>query len=130
LIDWLCEDSEPSMSSLKRIKFELTPIQSTKRIPDYIRGKKIAITRDGELGGLIKHRLEELGAQADLVNENIDLADYDGLVILDMVASHHRLSIMEAVELVKSLDMHRVKWVYVVSDHAAHVALQDDPKFL
>jgi len=130
LIDWLCAGSETSTSALKRIKFELASIQSTNRIPHYIQGKKIAVTRDGELGDLIRQRLEEQGAQVDLVNENADLADYDGLVILDMVASHHRFTIMEAVEMVKSLDMHRVKWVYVVSDHAAHVALQDDPKFL
>lgn len=155
LIDWLSSklltvnntkavpEVEPSLSesllnnstlndALKRIKFELTDVHALLKqaYPDTLKGAHVAITRDGNLGNLIKLKLEERGAVVDIVSQEKDLSVYDGLVILDMVASHHRLNIIDAVRMVKSLDMNRVKWVYVLSDHSAHVDKNEDPKFL
>lgn len=117
---------------LKRIKFELVDIHSALQHdnPTSFMGRKLAITRDGSLGEVIKKALEKEGAIVDVINQEANLEAYDGLIILDMVASNHRLSIIEAVQMVKSLDMQRVKWVYVLSDHSAHVDKNDDPKFL
>jgi len=125
---------EPSNLRLKRIKFELASAKiSTATAGDLanINGKRIAITRDGKLGDLIKVALEKNGAIASLVTQDDPLVDYDGLIILDMNASKHRLNIIEAVNMVKALDMNRVKWIYVLSDHhAAHLLQHNDPKFL
>jgi len=117
---------------LKRIKFELTDVQSLsdQEYPNTIRGKRIAITRDGKLGELIKLALEEKGASVDIIGQHSDLYGYDGLIILDLMASNHRLNIIEAVRMVKTLDMERVKWIYVLSDHDAHIEHNSDPKFL
>lgn len=118
--------------TLKRIKFELTDVHALlkQEYPNTLAGAKVAITRDGSLGFLIKEALEERGAIVDIVSQEKELADYDGLIILDMVASNYRLNIIDAVRMVKSLDMNHVKWVYVLSDHAAHVDKNEDPKFL
>jgi len=117
---------------LKRIKFELVDIHSMLQNNNStsLKGNRLAITRDGSLGEIIKKALEKKGAIVDVINQDVNLEAYDGLIILDMVASNHRLSIIEAVQMVKSLDMQRAKWVYVLSDHSAHVDRNDDPKFL
>jgi NAD(P)-dependent dehydrogenase (short-subunit alcohol dehydrogenase family)/acyl carrier protein len=130
-VDTLLGNNELS-DTLKRIKFELTDVHALlkQEYPNTLQGAKVAITRDGNLGFLIKEKLEERGAIVDIVPQEKDLASYDGLVILDMVASNHRLNIIDAVRMVKSLDMNRVKWVYVLSDHGAHVDKNEDPKFL
>lgn len=130
-VDTLLGNNELS-DTLKRIKFELTDVHALLKqdYPNTLQGAKVAITRDGNLGFLIKEKLEERGAIVDIVPQEKDLASYDGLVILDMVASNHRLNIIDAVRMVKSLDMNRVKWVYVLSDHGAHVDKNEDPKFL
>lgn len=118
--------------NLKRIKFDLVDIHSMlqNENSNSLNGYKLAITRDGSLGELIKDAFEKRGAMVNVINEDVSLQDYDGLIILDMVGSNHRLNIIEAVQMVKSLDMQRVKWVYVLSDHSAHVDKNDDPKFL
>jgi acyl transferase domain-containing protein/NAD(P)-dependent dehydrogenase (short-subunit alcohol dehydrogenase family) len=113
---------------LLRLRFEWTPSVISRLEPDALRGSHFAITDDeGEGAVAIRHWLEKHGAGATIISERDPLEAYDGLILLDLLASPRRCHLLESFSLVKKLDMARVRWIYVVSDLNNHLRDKADP---
>lgn len=88
-------------------------------------GKTFALTDDsGEnaYAPSIKKRLEEQGAKVELISKQTqNLANYDGLIVLNIAASSEHYTIENLFKFIKMGDMERMKWIYTFSDTSAEV---------
>lgn len=110
------ETSKTIADDLIRMGFELEEkILNSEKI--LIDGKHFALTDDGgEYAESIKAVMEMNGAVVDLIKGDEDLTQYDGLVILNSSASPRKYSIKEVFNMIKSVDLAKIKWVYTFSD--------------
>lgn len=97
-----------------------------KNIDDkLIEGKRFAIAGDGgELtDGLLK-ALKDKGAEARAVTaDEADIADCDGLILIDSANAEARYTTLDLVRLIKASDMDKLHWIAVFDDqHAALMA--------
>ncbi|MGG7551034.1 type I polyketide synthase [Chryseobacterium arthrosphaerae] len=115
--------SEPTNNVLSRLRFDITPTDaSSVQNTDILQGKRFAITQDDtQQTSAIKAELEKNGAIVELVNADKDLSNVDGLIMLDLFSATDKPSIIDHVDLIKKLDFDKAKWVYLISDIAAHI---------
>ncbi|MDR3059125.1 MAG: SDR family NAD(P)-dependent oxidoreductase [Prevotella sp.] len=108
--------SKTIADDLIRMSFELEEkILNSEKI--LIDGKHFALTDDGgEYAESIKAVMELNGATVDLIKGDEDLTQYDGLVILNSSASPRKYSIKEVFNMIKNVDLAKIKWVYTFSD--------------
>lgn len=115
--------SEPTNNVLSRLRFDITPTDaSSVQNTDVLQGKRFAITQDdSKQTSAIKTELEKHGAIVELVDADKDLSHVDGLIMLDLFSATDKPSIIDHVDLIKKLDFDKAKWVYLISDIAAHI---------
>lgn len=115
--------SEPTNSVLSRLRFDITPTDaSSVQNTEVLQGKRFAITQDdSQQTSAIKTELEKHGAIVELVDADKDLSNVDGLIMLDLFSATDKPSIIDHVDLIKKLDFDKAKWVYLISDIAAHI---------
>lgn len=115
--------SEPTNNVLSRLRFDITPTNaSSVQNTDILQGKRFAITQDdSKQTSAIKTELEKHGAIVELVDADKDLSHVDGLIMLDLFSATDKPSIIDHVDLIKKLDFDKAKWVYLISDIAAHI---------
>lgn len=115
--------SEPTNNVLSRLRFDITPTDSSSvQNTDVLQGKRFAITQDdSKQTSAIKTELEKHGAIVELVDADKDLSHVDGLIMLDLFSATDKPSIIDHVDLIKKLDFDKAKWVYLISDIAAHI---------
>lgn len=114
--------SEAANNVLSRLRFDITPTDaSSVQNTDILQGKRFAITHDSKQTSAIKTELEKHGAIVELVNADKDLSHVDGLIMLDLFSATDKPSIIDHVDLIKKLDFDKAKWVYLISDIAAHI---------
>lgn len=134
------EDSEPTTATvieddeivLNRICLGLAPYPIAEKTLS-IKDQRFAITDDGgddSFASRIKKQLEEQGATVDLITPADKLADYDGLIVLNISASQKNYSIKDLFDIVKSADMNKVKWIYTFSDVVGNVLNSKNTKGL
>lgn len=112
--------AEPSVIArkevLSRIRFALTRSRFGNAIPENLSGQKFGITDDGSRVALsIKTLLEQQGAVVNIIADSDSLEGYNGLIILDILATSHRKNILSAFDTIKKLHPDTVKWVYAIS---------------
>ncbi|UEQ78339.1 type I polyketide synthase [Chryseobacterium arthrosphaerae] len=113
---------EAANNVLSRLRFDITPTDaSSVQNTDVLQGKRFAITQDDQQTSAIKAELEKHGAIVELVDANKDLSNVDGLIMLDLFSATDKPSIIDHVDLIKKLDFDKAKWVYLISDIAAHI---------
>ncbi|UKB82600.1 SDR family NAD(P)-dependent oxidoreductase [Chryseobacterium sp. MEBOG06] len=114
---------EATNNVLSRLRFDITPTDDfLAQNTDVLQGKYFAITQDdSKQTSAIKEALEKHGAIVELVNADKDLSKFDGLIMLDLFSSSDKPSIIDHVDLIKKLDFDKAKWVYLISDIAAHI---------
>ncbi|WP_278380809.1 type I polyketide synthase [Chryseobacterium arthrosphaerae] len=148
LASWICEmngdnsevknevkeevTSETTNNVLSRLRFDITPTDaSSVQNTDILQGKRFAITQDDtQQTSAIKAELEKHGAIVELVDANKDLSNVDGLIMLDLFSATDKPSIIDHVDLIKKLDFDKAKWVYLISDIAAHIQEVTDARVL
>ncbi|WP_347217220.1 SDR family NAD(P)-dependent oxidoreductase [Chryseobacterium sp.] len=115
--------SEPTNNVLSRLRFDITPTDaSSVQNTEVLQGKRFAITQDdSKQTSAIKAELEKHGAIVELVEADKDLSNVDGLIMLDLFSATDKPSIIDHVDLIKKLDFDKAKWVYLISDIAAHI---------
>lgn len=115
--------TEPTNNVLSRLRFDITPTDaSSVQNTEVLQGKRFAITQDDtQQTSAIKTELEKHGAIVELVDTDKDLSHVDGLIMLDLFSATDKPSIIDHVDLIKKLDFDKVKWVYLISDIAAHI---------
>lgn len=115
--------SEAANNVLSRLRFDITPTDaSSVQNTDILQGKRFAITQDNtQQTSAIKTELEKHGAIVELVDADKDLSHVDGLIMLDLFSATDKPSIIDHVDLIKKLDFDKAKWVYLISDIAAHI---------
>lgn len=115
--------SEPTNNVLSRLRFDITPTDaSSVQNTEVLQGKRFAITQDDtQQTSAIKTELEKHGAIVELVDADKDLSHVDGLIMLDLFSATDKPSIIDHVDLIKKLDFDKAKWVYLISDIAAHI---------
>ncbi|WP_068944047.1 type I polyketide synthase [Chryseobacterium timonianum] len=115
--------SEPTNNVLSRLRFDITPTDaSSVQNTEVLQGKRFAITQDdSKQTSAIKTELEKHGAIVELVDADKDLSHVDGLIMLDLFSATDKPSIIDHVDLIKKLDFDKAKWVYLISDIAAHI---------
>lgn len=110
---------------LARLCFDLKeyPVSQEKTLS--IEGKHFALTNDGgetPYASSVKELLEKNGAKVDLITKETDsLADYDGLILLNVSASPENYKLEDLFKYLKSGDMNRLKWVFSFSDMTSSV---------
>lgn len=120
-------------TTLSRIKFALVPAPFDPTSKTSISGQRFAIIDDSsKIPAGIKTRLEEQGAQAEIVNISVPLDGYTGLIIVDRPTSPNPPDIIASFSAIKTLDADHVKWVYVISSgHTGNLRhVQGYPGFL
>lgn len=124
--------SEPTNNILSRLRFDITPTDaSSVQNTDILQGKRFAITQDDtQQTSAIKAELEKHGAIVELVDADKDLSHVDGLIMLDLFSATDKPSIIDHVDLIKKLDFDKAKWVYLISDIAAHIQEINDVSVL
>ncbi|WP_241314516.1 type I polyketide synthase [Chryseobacterium arthrosphaerae] len=124
--------SEPTNNKLSRLRFDITPTDaSSVQNTDILKGKRFAITQDDtQQTSAIKAELEKHGAIVELVDADKDLSNVDGLIMLDLFSATDKPSIIDHVDLIKKLDFDKAKWVYLISDIAAHIQEVTDARVL
>lgn len=124
--------SEPTNNVLSRLRFDITPTDaSSVQNTDVLQGKRFAITQDDtQQTSAIKTELEKHGAIVELVEADKDLSHVDGLIMLDLFSVTDKPSIIDHVDLIKKLDFDKAKWVYLISDIAAHIQEVTDVSIL
>ncbi|OCA74626.1 type I polyketide synthase [Chryseobacterium arthrosphaerae] len=124
--------SEPTNNVLSRLRFDITPTDaSSVQNTDILQRKRFAITQDDtQQTSAIKAELEKHGAIVELVDANKDLSNVDGLIMLDLFSATDKPSIIDHVDLIKKLDFDKAKWVYLISDIAAHIQEINDVSVL
>ncbi|WP_160138586.1 type I polyketide synthase [Chryseobacterium sp. c4a] len=124
--------SEPTNNVLSRLRFDITPTDaSSVQNTDILQGKRFAITQDDtQQTSAIKAELEKHGAIVELVDADKDLSNVDGLIMLDLFSATDKPSIIDHVDLIKKLDFDKAKWVYLISDIAAHIQEVTDARVL
>ncbi|MGG7437015.1 SDR family NAD(P)-dependent oxidoreductase [Chryseobacterium arthrosphaerae] len=124
--------SEPTNNVLSRLRFDITPTDaSSVQNTDILQGKRFAITQDDtQQTSAIKAELEKHGAIVELVDADKDLSNVDGLIMLDLFSATDKPSIIDHVDLIKKLDFDKAKWVYLISDIAAHIQEINDVSVL
>ncbi|MDR2235327.1 MAG: SDR family NAD(P)-dependent oxidoreductase [Chryseobacterium sp.] len=124
--------SEPTNNVLSRLRFDITPTDaSSVQNTEVLQGKRFAITQDdGKQTSAIKAELEKHGAIVELVEADKDLSNVDGLIMLDLFSATDKPSIIDHVDLIKKLDFDKAKWVYLISDIAAHIQEVTDARVL
>ncbi|KMQ65188.1 erythronolide synthase [Chryseobacterium angstadtii] len=137
LASWINEmsgntTSEPVQNLLSRLRFDLTPTDASPvQNTEILQGKRFAITQDdNKATSAIKSELEKHGAIAELIDINRDLADFDGLIILDLFSSSVKHNIIDHVDLIKKMDLDKAQWIYLISDIPAHVQELTDTTLL
>lgn len=110
------KENKTIADELIRMSFELeeTTLNSEKI---QIEGRRFALTDDG--GGYaqkIKTAMEANGSIVDLIQGDEDLTQYDGLVILNSSTSPRKYNIKEVFNMIKNVDLAKIKWVYTFSD--------------
>jgi acyl transferase domain-containing protein/NAD(P)H-dependent flavin oxidoreductase YrpB (nitropropane dioxygenase family)/NAD(P)-dependent dehydrogenase (short-subunit alcohol dehydrogenase family) len=117
---------------LSRIRFALTPSRFGNAMPEKLNGQRFAITDDGSKVAIsIKKQLEQQGAIVSIItdsnslstnndslstdNNSLSLEEYNGLIILDILATPLRKDILSAFDTIKKLHPETVKWVYAIS---------------
>lgn len=123
------EDSlvEKEEEPLARFRFELTPSGLEKTSRSSLQGEHFAIMDDGgEVAPAIKKRLEEYGAEADIISESDQLNGHSGFVALDLISASGSFDVLNFFSLIKKLDLEKVKWVYAVSDLKSHIQTPED----
>ena len=115
--------SEATNNVLSRLRFDITPTDaSSVQNTEVLQGKRFAITQDdSQQTSAIKAELEKHGAIVELVEADKDLSNVDGLIMLDLFSATDKPSIIDHVDLIKKLDFDKAKWVYLISDIAAHI---------
>lgn len=115
--------TEPANNVLSRLRFDITPTDaSSVQNTEVLQGKRFAITQDdSKQTSAIKTELEKHGAIVELVDADKDLSHVDGLIMLDLFSATDKPSIIDHVDLIKKLDFDKAKWVYLISDIAAHI---------
>ncbi|MGN7863110.1 SDR family NAD(P)-dependent oxidoreductase [Chryseobacterium sp. 22458] len=115
--------SEPTNNVLSRLRFDITPTDaSSVQNTEVLQGKRFAITQDDtQQTSAIKTELEKHGAIVELVDADKNLSHVDGLIMLDLFSATDKPSIIDHVDLIKKLDFDKAKWVYLISDIAAHI---------
>ncbi|REC44221.1 type I polyketide synthase [Chryseobacterium pennipullorum] len=115
--------TEPTNNVLSRLRFDITPTDaSSVQNTEVLQGKRFAITQDDSTQtSAIKTELEKHGAIVELVDADKDLSHVDGLIMLDLFSATDKPSIIDHVDLIKKLDFDKAKWVYLISDIAAHI---------
>ena len=115
--------SEPTNNVLSRLRFDITPTDaSSVQNTEVLQGKRFAIAQDdSKQTSAIKTELEKHGAIVELVDADKDLSHVDGLIMLDLFSATDKPSIIDHVDLIKKLDFDKAKWVYLISDIAAHI---------
>lgn len=130
LASWISEvsDTAPEQNLLSRLRFDLTPTDTTStQNTEILQGKRFALAPDhGQQTLAIKNMLEKHGAIAELVNPQNDLAVFDGLIISDIFSAKIQHNIIDQVDLIKKMNLDRAKWVYLISDIPAHVTKAND----
>ncbi|WES99710.1 SDR family NAD(P)-dependent oxidoreductase [Chryseobacterium arthrosphaerae] len=123
---------EAANNVLSRLRFDITPTDaSSVQNTDILKGKRFAITQDDtQQTSAIKTELEKHGAIVELVNADKDLSNVDGLIMLDLFSATDKPSIIDHVDLIKKLDFDKAKWVYLISDIAAHIQEINDVSVL
>ncbi|WP_143152416.1 type I polyketide synthase [Chryseobacterium arachidis] len=124
--------SNVSANNLSRLRFDLTPTEiSMPQNTDILQGKRFAITQNDNNQTLaIKNELEKHGADAELIDSDKDLTDFDGLIILDLFSSSANHNIIDHVDLIKKMDLDKAQWIYLISDIPAHVQELTDTTLL
>ncbi|WP_343679690.1 SDR family NAD(P)-dependent oxidoreductase [Chryseobacterium arthrosphaerae] len=124
--------SEPTNNVLSRLRFDITPTDaSSVQNTDILQRKRFAITQDDtQQTSAIKAELEKHGAIVELVDADKDLSHVDGLIMLDLFSATDKPSIIDHVDLIKKLDFDKAKWVYLISDIAAHIQEINDVSVL
>ncbi|WP_312296525.1 SDR family NAD(P)-dependent oxidoreductase [Chryseobacterium sp.] len=124
--------SEPTNNVLSRLRFDITPTDaSSVQNTEVLQGKRFAITQDdSKQTSAIKTELEKHGAIVELVDADKDLSHIDGLIMLDLFSATDKPSIIDHVDLIKKLDFDKAKWVYLISDIAAHIQEVTDARVL
>jgi malonyl CoA-acyl carrier protein transacylase/NAD(P)-dependent dehydrogenase (short-subunit alcohol dehydrogenase family) len=83
-----------------------------------LEGKLFAITDDG-LGFAqnLQTELVKRKAEAQLVNAATkDLSNFDGLILINAVASKSHVSIVDLFNLIKRADQDKLQWIYIFDD--------------
>ncbi|MEJ5102533.1 SDR family NAD(P)-dependent oxidoreductase [Chryseobacterium sp. MYb328] len=124
--------SEATNNVLSRLRFDITPTDaSSVQNTEVLQGKRFAITQDdSQQTSAIKAELEKHGAIVELVDADKDLSNVDGLIMLDLFSATDKPSIIDHVDLIKKLDFDKAKWVYLISDIAAHIQEINDVSVL
>ncbi len=125
--------AEPSSGLLSRLRFDLTPQEVTVNVnPDILQGKRFAITGGDSLPFLeIQKVLQEHGATAELIDLQMNLSAFDGLIILRLFSKEHeKPTLAGQLDLLKTLNPDKMKWVYLVSDISAHLDTHRETNFL
>ncbi|MEM9340429.1 MAG: beta-ketoacyl synthase N-terminal-like domain-containing protein, partial [Bacteroidota bacterium] len=121
------EKEEP----LARFRFELTPTRLEKTPHSGLQGEHFAVMDDGgEVAPAIKKRLEEYGAEADIISDVSQLNGHSGFVALDLIAAPGNFDVLKFFSIIKKLDLEKVKWIYAVSDLKSHIQTPADIKLL
>ncbi|MFV0537393.1 MAG: SDR family NAD(P)-dependent oxidoreductase [Dysgonomonas sp.] len=109
-------ESKTIAEELIRMSFELEEkTLNSKKIQ--IEGKHFALTDDGgEYAKSIKALMERSGAVVDLIKGNENLSQYDGLVVLNSSSSPRKYNIKEVFNMIKNVDLTKIKWIYTFSD--------------
>jgi NAD(P)-dependent dehydrogenase (short-subunit alcohol dehydrogenase family)/acyl carrier protein len=101
---------------LSRILFELQPfpLQSEKIS---IEGKRFAVTDDGgKIAIEIKSALEKVGAQAEIIQADTNIDDFDGLIFANTSNLTTKYTIRNLFDLITGNRLNHLKWVFTFSD--------------
>ena len=109
--------SQPALpAEITRVLFTEKPCPVGATNPDSVEGKSFVITEDG--GGLalqVAKKLQSMGANADIVDEEADLTSFDGLILINSSAGQ-QYSVLDLFTMLKHADINRLKWILTLDD--------------
>lgn len=120
------------LKKVVRRRFQLMPsIFTQTKNPQELKGQRFAIVGDaGDITTAMQQVLAQHGATVDRVAAGDALEAYNGVIILDLLASTHRLTILDLVTMMKRVDFTHLKWVYALSDIKSQLAEKTDVREL
>jgi acyl transferase domain-containing protein/NAD(P)H-dependent flavin oxidoreductase YrpB (nitropropane dioxygenase family)/NADP-dependent 3-hydroxy acid dehydrogenase YdfG len=122
--------TEKEVTEILRMPLKLVscPINSEKdRLS--IEGKRLAIFGNEEKCTVaIKNLLESEGAVAKIIKNTDSIADYDGLIFLNISTSTTSSTLKDLFRIIKSGNMQKLKWIYTFDDAISTLINEDGLK--
>ena len=93
------------------------PLPIEAKDPEKLKGKVFALTNDGAgLADAAAQSLRDQGAEVRIIGAGDDLADCDGLILINAAAAPSHYTVFDCFAMLKTADMQKLHWLYTVDD--------------